>query len=174
MENSERKELLDSIYKRAYEYEADYGFCPQAVLAALQDYFDGIDDEVIKANHTLAGGGALCGDGTCGGLVGGMAALGCFFGRSREEFGKSSADGWTGSSKIAKKLREKFIDEFGSVICNDVQSKKMGRSFDLWDQDDFRKFEEAGAHEDQCPDVTGKSAMWTAEILLDRGIEIKK
>ena len=174
MNKNEKEKLLESIYKSGYDYENKYGFCPQAVLAALQDYFGEIDDQVIKANHALAGGGALCGDGTCGGLVGGIAAISCFFGRSRDEFGERSSDNWTGSSKISKKLRKKFIDEFGSVICNDVQEHKMGRSFDLWDPEDYKKFEEAGAHEDQCPDVTGKVACWTAEILLEEGIEPKK
>lgn len=110
----------------AYNYERDYGFCSQAVLAAVQDYF-----------------------------------------------GKRDSDNWKGSSKLANKVREKFIEEFGSVICNDVQAHKMGRSFDLWDSEDYKKFEEAGAHEDQCPDVTGKVARWTAEVLLEEGIKPK-
>lgn len=166
----EYQELLDKVYKDAFEYERKYGFCPQAVLAAVQDYFGIVDDEVIKAFHTLAGGGALCGDGTCGGLAGGMAAVSCKFGRSRVEFDKGEISDWLKSSKIAREIREKFIGEFGSVICNDVQTKKMGRSFDIWDPVDFQKFEEAGAHEDKCPDVTGKVARWTAESLIKEGV----
>ncbi len=176
MTKEEQETLLKDIYNKGFEYEHKYGFCTQAVLAALQDYFEGIDDEVFKASHPLAGGGALCGDGTCGALVGGIAAIGSYFGRSKEDYSKKDPDGndWMNSSAIAKKLREKFIEEYGSVICNDVQAKKMGRSFDLWDEEDFQKFEEAGAHEDQCPEVTGKTARWTAEILLKHGIEPKK
>ena len=174
MIDKERKRLLDEIYQSAYNYERDYGFCSQAVLAALQDYFGVIDDKVIKGSHNLAGGGALCGDGSCGALVGGMIAISTFFGRSREEFGQSSSDHWTGSSALGNKIRKKFISEFGSVICNDVQEYKMGRSYNLWDPEDYKKFEEAGAHDDQCPDVTGKVAMWTAELLLEEGIDLKK
>jgi C_GCAxxG_C_C family probable redox protein len=174
MTNEEKNTLLESIYEKSYEYERKYGYCPQAVLGALQDFFEGIDDEVFKATHTLAAGGALCGDGTCGALIGGMAGVGCFFGRSKKEFADESEDGWMNSSAIAKNIRKKFIEEFGSVICNDVQTEKMGRSFDLWDEEDFEKFEEAGAHEDKCPDVTGKTARWTAEILIDNGIQPKE
>lgn len=166
----EYEELLEKIYKQAFENEAKYGYCPQAVLAAIQDYFGLIDDEVIKATHALAGGGALCGDGTCGALVGGIVAISSKFGRSRKEFGQGKVADWLKSCKIAKKLREKFIEEFGSVICGDVQTKKMGRAFDLWDPRDFQKFEDAGAHVDKCPDVAGKVARWTAEILIEEGV----
>ena len=169
MSEENREELLNNIYERAYEYEGKYGYCPQAVLAAVQDYFDIIEDEVIQAAHGLAGGGALCGDGTCGGLVGGYMAVSCEFGRKREEFGRRSPDNWTKSARLAKKIRKKFIDEFGSVICRDVQEAIMGRSYDLWDPEDYRKFEAAGAHKNKCTDVTGRVARWTAEILLDEG-----
>ena len=173
MTDKERKQFLKKVYQAAFDYEKDYGFCSQAVLAALQDHFAGIDDEVIKGSHALAGGGALKGDGSCGALVGGMAAISCFFGRSRDEFGESDSQLWMGSSILANKVRERFIEEFGSVICNKVQEEKFGRSYNLWNEDDYKAFEEAGGHEDKCPDVTGKVAKWTAEILLDEGIKSK-
>ena len=170
MTEDEKNTFLKEVYNRGFEYEKKYGFCSQAVVGALQDYFEGIDDQVFKAVHPLAGGGALCCDGSCGALMGAAAAVGCFFGRSRNEFAQKSSDGWTKSSLIAKKIREEFIEEFDSVICGDIQTKKMGRDFDLWDNDDFKKFEEAGAHTEHCPDVTGKTAAIAARILLEHGI----
>ena len=98
------------------------------------------------------------------------AAIGCYFGRSKSEFENNSED-WRFSSKLAKKVREKFVEEFGSVICNEVQKKKLGRSYDLWDPEDNKAFNKAGAHEDKCPDVTGKAARFAARILLEEGIE---
>lgn len=171
MLDKEKEAFLESVYQSAFDYERNYGYCTQAVIAALDDHFKKIDKEVIKAIHPLAGGGALVGDGTCGALVGAMAAIGCYFGRSKKEFENNSED-WRFSSKLAKKVREKFVEEFGSVICNDVQKEKFGRSYDLWDSEDNKAFNEAGAHEDKCPDVTGKAAEFTAEILLEEGIEI--
>ena len=170
MLDKQKEDFLKSVYKSAFDYERDYGYCTQAVLAALDDHFKSIDKEVIKATQPLAGGGALVGDGTCGGLVGAIAAIGCYFGRSKEEFDNDSED-WRFSSKLAKKVRKKFVEEFGSVICNEVQKEKLGRSYDLWDPEDNKAFNEAGAHEDKCPDVTGKAAKFTAEILLEEGIE---
>lgn len=45
----------------------------------------------------------------------------------------------------------------------------FGRSYNLWNEMD--EFLKDGGHIDKCPDVVGKTAVWTAEILLD---EIKK
>lgn len=170
MLDKEKEDFLQSVYKSAFDYEKDYGYCTQAVIAGLDDHFKGIDKEVIKAIHPLAGGGALVGDGTCGGVVGAIVAIGCYFGRSKDEFDNDSED-WRFSSKLAKKIRKRFVEEFGSVICNEVQKKKLGRSYDLWDPEDNKAFNEAGAHEDKCPDVTGKAARFTAIILLEEGIE---
>ncbi len=163
------QQLLDNIYNRAHEYESKYGSCPQAVLAAVQDYFGTIDDSIIKAVHTFAGGGALCGDGTCGALIGGMAAISSHFGRERKEFGQKTA-GRLKAFSLSKDLHNKFIEEFGGIICSEVQINKLGRSFNLWDPADYKKFEEAGAHDDKCTDVAGKVARWTAEILLEKGV----
>ncbi len=168
----EYQELLERVYTLAYENEAKYGACPQAVLAALQEYFDGIDDATIQAVHSFAGGGALSGDGTCGALVGGMAAISSQFGRQRSEFGKKTASRLRNFS-ATKELQDKFVEEFGGVICKDVQKSIIGRSFNLWDKEDYKKFEEAGGHDDKCTSVSGKTARWTAEILIEKGVRPK-
>jgi len=165
--------LLENIYKRAYENEAKYGACPQAVLAALQEYFYDIDDRVIQAVHSFAGGGGLCGDGTCGALVGGMAAISSQFGRKRSEFGKKTSSRLRNFS-ATKELHDKFVEAFGGVTCREVQEQVLGRSFNMWDKKEYQKFEEAGGHEDKCTNVSGKTARWAAEILLEKGIEPKQ
>lgn len=39
-------------------------------------------------------------------------------------------------------------------------------------QDEFKKFEEAGAHTDpqKCVRIVGNAARWVMEILIDRGV----
>jgi hypothetical protein len=69
------------------------------------------------------------------------------------------------------KLHDKFINEYGSILCKDIQKKIMGRSFNLWDPKDYEEFEKAGGHTDKCPDVVGKAAEWTVEILYDDASE---
>ncbi len=89
--------------------------------------------------------------------------LGHFYGRERKNFSKR----FLKSYKKAKELRDKFVVEFGGCTCHEVQEKLFGRSFNLWDEDDFQKFEEAGAHKDKCPQVTGTVAKWVTRMLLD-------
>ena len=46
----------------------------------------------------------------------------------------------------------------------------MGRSFNLWDREDYKAFLEAGGHTDKCPVVVGNAAKWAVEILLREGL----
>ena len=163
-----RKETAERAYTLAYEFEQKYGACSQCVIAALQETIGGIDDAVFKAAHALAGGNAKTGQGTCGALAGGVMAISAKYGREREDFATVRS---TEAANLAKILYDRFVDEFGSPICADVQEAILGRSFNLWDPDDRQAFEEAGEHLDKCPDVVGRAAMWTAEILLDAASE---
>jgi C_GCAxxG_C_C family probable redox protein len=160
-----KKEKLAQVYARAFEYEQKYGSCPQCVLAAIQDVLGGIDDEVFKAGYALAGGVGLSTNGTCGALSGGVMALCCKYGRPRESFAKGR---YLKCHWLAKKLYDRFVQEYGSCICHDVQKKILGRSFDMWDEHDYDEFGKAGGHTDKCPSVAGNAAMWAAEILLER------
>ena len=67
----------------------------------------------------------------------------------------------------SKKLYDKFVEEYGSIVCKDVHLKLFGRTFDLMDTKDYAEFEDMGAHVDKCPVVSGKTARWAAEIILD-------
>lgn len=158
----------EKAYKLAFKYEAEFGSCPQAVLRAISEVFNLKDmNMVIKSAHALAGGLGLSGNGTCGALSGGTMALGYFFGRSLEDMGKGR---FLKSYLKAKELHDRFVEEFGSCICKDVQTKIFGRSFNLWNPEDYKRFEEMGAHKDKCPDVAGKVAKWVAEILISEKI----
>lgn len=160
MSNSE---FLERAYKLAFEYESRYGNCPQCVIAAIGDVFSLNLDELFKASHGLAGGLGLSGYGTCGALSGGSIVLSHFYGRDRENFGKR----FLKSYKASKVLYDKFVEEFGGCTCREVQRKLFGRDFNLWDSEDYKRFEEEGGHRDKCPSVTGKVARWVAEILLN-------
>jgi len=45
--------------------------------------------------------------------------------------------------------------------------KLFGRTFNLMDKDDYAEFEKMGAHVDKCTSVSGNTAKWAAEILID-------
>jgi len=161
---SSNDEILDKVYNLAFKYEAEIGSCPQCVLAALHETLGIGDEATIKAGDALAGGTALSSKGTCGALVGGLLAISSIVGREYSDFKK-------GENKrrvflFSKKLYDRFIEEYGSPLCCGVQEKIFGRSFVLNDPDEYKAFEEAGAHVDKCPSVSGNVAKWTAEIIL--------
>jgi C_GCAxxG_C_C family probable redox protein len=164
-----REEILEEVYNLAFKYEAELGSCPQCVLAALMETLDVGDPNTIKAVDALAGGTTLSTEGTCGALVGGLLAISSIVGREYDDFksGKRKREVF----KYAKKLYDKFVEEYGSPVCKEVHKKIFGRTFNLLNLKDYSEFEKAGAHIDKCPVVCGKVARWAAEIILD---ELKK
>jgi len=164
-----KQELLEKAYNLAFKYEAEVGSCPQCVTAAILETPDVGDKNIFKSSDALAGGTALSSKGTCGALVGGLLAISSIVGREYNDFkeGKSKRRVF----RYSKMLYDKFIDEYGSPLCCDVQTKLFGRSFNLLDRKEYEEFEKAGAHVDKCPSVSGNVARWAAEIIID---ELKK
>lgn len=170
VQKEDREEVLRQACELGCRYEQEFMGCSQCVLAAVQDVFKTRNDDVFKAASGLAGGVGLCGDGCCGAYSSGAMALGQVYGRTRENFLDPERT-QIRSFRLAKKLHDRFIAEYGSVICRDIQQKIFGRPFYLRDGDEYKKFEKAGAHTEKCPAVVGKAARWVAEILLEEGIK---
>ncbi|KYK21179.1 hypothetical protein AYK25_08520 [Thermoplasmatales archaeon SM1-50] len=160
-----QNDVLKKVYHRAFEYEAKLGSCPQCVLAALKEILDVWDESVFRASQGLAGGTALSTNGTCGALAGGTIAISSMIGRTYKEFTEGKKKRLV--YKYTKQLYDRFVKEYGSPLCCDVQKKIFGRSYILLDKEQYEAFEKAGAHVDKCPSVTGNVAQWTAEIILN-------
>jgi len=160
-----RDEILEKVYRLAYKYEAERGSCPQCVQAVIYETLGIGDPNTIRAADGLAGGTALSTEGTCGALVGGLLAIGLVTGRTYEDF--SAGNRKRRVFQYAKKLYDKFVEEYGSPLCKDVQKKIFGKSFNLLDSKDYEEFLKAGGHVDKCPSVSGNAAKWAAEIILD-------
>jgi C_GCAxxG_C_C family probable redox protein len=158
------KTAAENAYELGKKYEKEYKGCSQCVIAALQDAFDIRNDDIFKSATALAGGGCRLTDGSCGAYVGGIMVLGYLVGRERDNFSDPEGIRYK-TADLAKKLHDKYIQEYGSVICRDVHGKLMGRPFYIADPDEFEKFEQAGAHEVHCLEVVGKAARWVAEII---------
>jgi C_GCAxxG_C_C family probable redox protein len=160
-----KDELLQQAYDRAYKYEATRGSCPQCVLAAIFETLGVGDKGTFQSADILAGGTTLSAQGTCGALIGGLLAISSIVGRTYSEFTEGQKK--RKAFYYGKKLYDRFIDEYGSLLCCDVQTKLFGRSYTLTDNDEYAAFEKAGAHVDKCPSVAGNAAKWTAEILIN-------
>jgi len=169
MDEQAKQTVIQKASTLGFEYEKEYHGCGQCVIAALQDAFDMPDDAVFKALTGHAGGGAIIGDSGCGAYVAGIAFLSGLRGRERGDFADLERHRFV-SFATARKLHDKFIDEYGTVICRELHTKLMGRPFFLPDQDEMRKFDEAGGHSTVCPDVCRNGARWAAEVAFDEGL----
>jgi C_GCAxxG_C_C family probable redox protein len=157
---SSKEDLMKRAYDLGFNYDKDYGSCSQCVFAAVSEVLGARSLEIFKTMDGLAGGLARAGDGTCGALSGGVAAISQKYGRA--DF--SNLGEREKGMVLGKKLHDRFIEEFGIVICKDVQTKIIGRSFNLWDLKEHEEFNKAKG--DKCQNVVGKTAKWTVEILL--------
>jgi C_GCAxxG_C_C family probable redox protein len=162
---STKQQLLQKAYDLGFHYEAQLGSCPQCVLAAVMETLNVGDPATFQAADALAGGTALSSKGTCGALVGGLLAISSLVGRTYSDFqAKKRA---RRVFKYSKMLYDQFIEEYGSPLCCDVQTQLFGRSFNLMDKTEYAEFEDAGAHVDKCPSVSGNVAKWTVELIMD-------
>jgi C_GCAxxG_C_C family probable redox protein len=153
----------EKAYQLGKKYEQTYTGCSQCVVAALQDAFNIRNDDIFKAATGLAAGGGAATDGSCGAYSGAIMALSSLLGRERDDF--TNEDVLHKNFELMMKLRDRFIQEYGSVICRNIQTKVFGRPYYLPDDDEFEKFEKAGAHDVHCPEVVGKAARWAAELI---------
>ncbi len=165
------KTAAEKAYELGKEYEKTYMGCSQCVIAALQDALDIRNDDIFKAATGLAGGGGGAIDGSCGSYAGAILILGLLLGRDRNNFIDLDQTVGFRTLELVRKFRDKYIKEYGSVVCRNIQTKVLGRPFYLVDGDDFKKFEDAGGHGDAgCPEVVGKAARWMAELILEENL----
>ncbi len=159
MNADEKQALAQQAYDKALRYELDYGCCPQCVLAAIQETVGGIDDATIKAVHGLSGGGGLMAEGTCGALTGGLVALSARYGRDRDKLDKGRC---INNFKKCRELVERFRAEFGGVTCSQLQQQFTGKTYDMWQAEEYQAF--CQARGDKCAEATGKVTQWVIEM----------
>lgn len=174
--NLSRQQLLEKAYELGVNFEKYSGSCSQCTAAALREIL-GFEDVVVRVATSSCGGQAGFSTSACGGVIGGTIVLDYYFGRSADLVSATQPipqgmEALSGAIEVAKSLGDRFIKEYGSILCPQVQTKIYGRSFNLHDPADWKEFEEAGAHTDptKCMRVVGNSAQWTLEILIEKGI----
>ena len=162
-----KNEVKEAIYNSGFNFEKNYGGCAQCTLCALKPYLD-IDDAVIKSATGLMAGGVRSGN-SCGAFNGGLMAIASVTGRSPQNMDDKQAVADT--LALGRKLFDKFMEEYGTVICRDTQYKIMGKSYRMYDPEDMQRFLDDGGHDDKCTDVVAKAAVWAAEILEEAGLK---
>ncbi len=164
--NLPKKEiLLNKVYRLAFKYEQEHHYCSQCTVAALLEVFQIKSEELFSTSFALGGGLANTCEGTCGALAGGAMIISYFYGRRRKEFFEGIPN--KKANYLTKELYDRFIQEYGSCLCKDVQKKIFGRSFNFWDEKEKELFEASGGHIDKCPTVVAKTAQWTFKIIKE-------
>ncbi len=169
-----QEQLLDKAYEIGRGFETNSYSCSQCTVAAIHEII-GLSEDVVKASTSLCAGIAFQGLGTCGGLIGGIMALDFFFGRPWEKmsFTELKMDEnippvFTAQA-IAREMYDKYVKKYGTVMCAGIQQQLYNRFYYIEDQEEFKKFEDAGAHTSKCVDVVGTATRWVMELLIDKG-----
>jgi hypothetical protein len=166
---SDRNRLADEAYRRGYYHQSHERCCSQSVVAAVMEACGFKDDGVFRASTALAGGGALFGDGGCGAYAGGLLILGLLKGRRRDNFVLEETDRFK-CFEVGRSLHARFVAEYGTAICRDIQMNVYGRPFWAVDPDDYRKIDALGSHSTVGPEIVGKAARWIVETVFDEGL----
>jgi C_GCAxxG_C_C family probable redox protein len=139
-------------------------------MRALQEVYGEINSGVFQGMAGFAGGCGIEGDGICGAYAASIFFISSRYGRRLEDLERDTKDPSAGKKlhetfHLVKKIHDKFIEKYGSVICNQIHRKLYGRPYYIADKDEFEKFEKKGAHDWGCTSVCGEVAKWTVEML---------
>ncbi|GAI53560.1 unnamed protein product [marine sediment metagenome] len=157
-------EILDKAFKGGKQHELESGNCPQCTIAGVFEALDIQNDDVFRAATGLADGVGLTGDGHCGALSGGTMAISYLFGRKKEDFPKMLKQ--IKANILSKKLHDQFVEKYGTCRCTDIQTKLVGRFFNMYDPAEVEAAMKAGMM-DKCSTLVGEVARMTTKIILE-------
>jgi C_GCAxxG_C_C family probable redox protein len=168
---SEKKELVEKARRLGREYLQKYGGCAPGTLMAVADTLNlKVGDELFKA---MTGFSSLAG--VCGNLCGGIATIGLRYGVGLEDFKEKPEVGFVSFAKMmatAKILREKFVEEYGSYLCDDIQTNLFGKCVMPQVPEELEAFSKMNPEElmnfyEKCSSVTENAAVWTVAAILE-------
>ena len=165
----DKERLAEEGYRRGYYHQGHERCCSQCVVAAVMETCGFMDLGVFQASTALAGGGAIFGDSGCGAYTGGLLILGLLKGRSLDNFVVEEKNR-ARCFEVGRALHTRFVEEYGTVICRDIQTKVFGRPFWAVDPDEYRKADALGIHSNVGAHVVGEAARWTIETIFEASL----
>jgi C_GCAxxG_C_C family probable redox protein len=165
-----KDDILEKAYLLGRKYEKKCTGCAQTAIAAIFESLEIWNEDVFRSASGLADGLGLTGDGSCGALVGGSMVIGYLYGRGKDNFEDMNRP--MKSYALVKKLHDKYVNQYGTCRCHDVQKKLVGRSYDLWNAEELKEAFKAGVME-HCSNLVGNVARLTTKIILNSGYKIK-
>jgi C_GCAxxG_C_C family probable redox protein len=157
-----KAKILDRVQRRAEEYNFMARNCARGTALAVMEEFGLGDMEVIRALSPFPGFGGT--GWMCGGVTGGLIALGLYFGSN--DVVDYEATGAT--IMAARSFMPQFEAEAGSVVCPKLQEEVVfGRYMDpAASEENMEAFALAKGFE-KCGLLPGIGARIAAEIIVD-------
>ena len=159
---SNKQQILDRVQRRAEEYNWIAQNCARSTALAVMEEFGIGNMEVVKALSPFPGFGGT--GWMCGGVTGGLIALGLYFGN--EDLQNYEAVG--GSIMAAREFMPCFEEQAGAVICPKLHEDVVfGRYMDpAASLENMQAFAEEKGFE-KCGVFPGIGARIAAEIIID-------
>jgi len=157
-----KQEILDRIQQRAEEYNFYARNCARSTALAVMEGFGLGNMQVVKALSPFPGFGGT--GWMCGGVSGGLIALGLFLGS--EDLSDYAAVGRTFDA--ARHFMRRFEEQVGAVACPKIHEDVVfGRYMDpAASPENMEAFAKAKGFE-KCGLLPGIGARLAAEIIVD-------
>jgi C_GCAxxG_C_C family probable redox protein len=159
---ADRPKILARVQRRGEEYNFFAGNCARSSALAVMEEFGLGNMEIVKALSPFPGFGGT--GWMCGGVTGGLIALGLFAGNA--DLLDHDATGRT--IMLARQFMARFEEEAGAVTCPRIQEEvAFGRYMDpAAGPENMKAFEKAKGFE-KCSLFPGIGARIAAEIILE-------
>jgi len=156
------QQILDRVQQRGEEYNLLARNCPKGTALAVMEEFGLGNIEIIKALSPFPGFGGT--GWMCGGVTGGLIALGLYFG----DYEMLNYEATHAAIMAARKFMPRFEEAVGSVVCPSIQEDVIfGRYMDpAASEENMVAFAQAHGFE-KCCLVPGIGARLAAEIIID-------
>jgi C_GCAxxG_C_C family probable redox protein len=159
---SHKQEILDRVQLRGEEYNYFAGNCARSTALAVMEEFGLGNMEVVKALSPFPG---FAGTGwMCGGVTGGLIALGLYQGSNDLRDHQAVA----ATMKSGRQFMIRFEKEVGVVTCRKIHEDVVfGRFMDpAASPENMAAFAKAGGFE-KCSLLAGIGARIAAEIIIE-------
>jgi C_GCAxxG_C_C family probable redox protein len=157
-----QQQILDRVQRRGEEYNFLARNCPKGTALAVMEEFGLGNMEIIKALSPFPGFGGT--GWMCGGVTGGLIALGLYFGsEDMLDYERARA-----TIIAARKFMPRFEEKVGALVCPKIQEDVIfGRYMDpAASEENMDAFTRAKGFE-KCSLVPGIGARLAAEIIIE-------
>ena len=157
-----RQQILDRVQRLGEEYNYFARNCAKSTALAVMDEFGLGNMEIVKALSPFPGFGGT--GWMCGGVTGGLIALGLYFGS--DDMLDYEAVGAT--IMAARKFMPRFEEKVGALVCPKIHEDVVfGRYMDpAASPENMQAFAEAQGFE-KCGLLPGIGARIAAEIIIE-------